>query len=161
MKNKKLTHVQTEGKLNMVDVGGKQVTHRRAIAGGFIQMAEHTVALVKENALKKGDALSTAKIAGILAAKKTADLIPLCHPIFLTKIDIDLEIQERGISIKSTAVCDGKTGVEMEALTACTIAALTIYDMCKAVDKRMVIGEIKLLHKSGGKSGDFYFDDQE
>ncbi len=153
MGEKQLTHIQHGGKLHMVDVGEKPITHRRAVASALIQMAAAPLSLLKENDLKKGDALSTAKIAGIMAAKKTAELIPLCHPVFLSKIEIELSIVENGVLIQSTAVCDGKTGVEMEALTACSIAALTIYDMCKAVDKKMVIGEIKLLHKSGGKSG--------
>lgn len=155
MKKNKLTHVQEQGKLHMVDVGTKQITRRRAVAVGKIQMSKNTIALLRENALKKGDAISTAKIAGIMAAKKTAELIPLCHPISLSKIDIDMEILQDGVEIMATAICDGKTGVEMEALTACTVAGLTVYDMCKAVDKNMIIGGIRLRHKSGGESGTF------
>ncbi|KAA3616092.1 MAG: cyclic pyranopterin monophosphate synthase MoaC [Calditrichaeota bacterium] len=155
MKKNELSHVREDGTINMVDIGTKKITTRRAVALGSIKMAKTTIHLLRENALKKGDAIQTAKIAGIMAAKKTSEIIPLCHPILLSKIDVEMTVLDECVNIKSTVVCDGKTGVEMEALTACSIAALTIYDMCKAVDKNMVIGDIKLVHKSGGKSGDF------
>ncbi|MCA9733211.1 MAG: cyclic pyranopterin monophosphate synthase MoaC [Deferribacteres bacterium] len=152
---KKLSHVESDGRLCMVDVGAKDVTRRQAIANCHIKMATKTIQLLRENSLQKGDALNTAKVAGIMAAKRTAELIPLCHMLLLSKVDIAIEIKEQQVNIESMVLCEGKTGVEMEALTACSVAALTIYDMCKAVDKNMIIGELKLVHKSGGKSGDF------
>lgn len=153
--NRRLTHITADGKARMVDVGGKAVTVREAVARGKILMQKATLRLLKKNALPKGDALETARLAGILAAKKTAELIPLCHPVGLDFVDVKLTLQTDGIAIESVARCAGKTGVEMEALTAVTVAALTLYDMCKAVDKQMVIGDIRLIKKSGGGSGEF------
>jgi cyclic pyranopterin phosphate synthase len=150
-----LTHLSAEGRTRMVDIGAKEVTVREAVARGRISMSEATIGLLKKNALPKGNALESARLAGILAAKKTAELIPLCHPLGLDFADLKLTPHADGIEIESTARCTGKTGVEMEALTAVSIAALTLYDMCKAVDKMMVIGEIRLIKKSGGRSGEF------
>ena len=143
-----LSHVDTEGKAKMVDVGEKPDMKRMAIAKGSISLAPETIQKVKDNQMKKGDVLAVAKIAGIQAAKKTSDLIPLCHPLLLTSIDLNFEIKENQIDIEAQVECTGKTGVEMEALTAVSVAALTIYDMCKAVDKNMSIGEINLCQKS-------------
>lgn len=131
----------------MVDVGAKPVQRRRAVAVGFIECATSTVAALRERALPKGDVLTVARIAAIQAAKRTDNLIPLCHGLPLEKVDIDFEVQERGVNIRATAITSAKTGVEMEALTAVSIAALTIYDMCKAVDKTMVIGGIRVVEK--------------
>jgi cyclic pyranopterin monophosphate synthase len=151
----KLTHFNEEGAVHMVDIGDKSITHRIAIASGFISMETDTLSLIKEGGHKKGDVLGIARTAGIMGAKKTSELIPLCHPISLTHINIDLNIDEEISSIycECRAETDGKTGVEMEALTAVQTTLLTIYDMCKAVDRGMVISEVKLLEKSGGKSG--------
>ncbi|MGE5341395.1 MAG: cyclic pyranopterin monophosphate synthase MoaC [Candidatus Omnitrophota bacterium] len=143
-----LTHVNQQGEANMVDVSGKTIVHREAVASGVIHLHPSTIALVRNNQVKKGDVLSTARIAAISGAKKTFDLIPLCHNIPINKIDVSFEMKDDRIEIRSRAVCDAKTGIEMEALTAVSIAALTIYDMCKAVDKHMVISEIKLLEKT-------------
>ncbi len=143
----KLTHVDSAGDANMVDVSGKKILHREAGASGCIILKKETVQLIKNNLVKKGDVLSVARIAGIGGAKKTSDLIPLCHNIPINKIDLQFDIQEDRILIRSKAVCDARTGIEMEALTAVSIAALTIYDMCKAVDKTMVISDIKLEEK--------------
>lgn len=148
-----LTHVDASGRASMVDVSGKKVTLRKAVAGGFVSLKPETLELLRQNKLGKGDALSTARLAGIMAAKKTHDLIPLCHPLQISKIALDLRLQPAGVEIMATVKCEGKTGVEMEALTACSVAALTVYDMCKAVDKEMVIGNIRLLKKEGGRSG--------
>ncbi|MFQ5630251.1 MAG: cyclic pyranopterin monophosphate synthase MoaC [bacterium] len=148
-----LTHVDASGQAKMVDVGEKAVTRRRAVAGGFIAMKPATLSLIKQNKLKKGDALQVARLAGIMAAKRTHELIPLCHPLLLSHIDVQIRLRDDGAEIESTVVCEGKTGVEMEALTACSVAALTIYDMCKSVDKSMAIGDIRLLEKEGGRSG--------
>lgn len=152
-----LTHTDQTGKLNMVDVGDKSDTTRSAVATGSISLGKEAFYLVKENRAKKGDVLTVAKIAGITGAKRTSDLIPLCHNIPLSKVDVDLELIEHSYSIRVTCLAKtfGKTGVEMEAITAVAMATITIYDMCKAVTKSMVIGDIKLLHKSGGKSGDY------
>jgi cyclic pyranopterin phosphate synthase len=150
-----LTHLDDTGAAHMVDVGAKPVTAREAVATGRIAMtAEAATAIAKGNA-PKGDVLAAARIAGIMAAKKTAELIPLCHPLPLTRVAIDLAPDETGITATATAATDAKTGVEMEALTAVTVALLTIYDMAKALDRRMVIGEVRLLAKTGGKSGDW------
>jgi cyclic pyranopterin phosphate synthase len=151
----KLTHFNEEGAVHMVDIGDKSVTHRIAIASGSICMENETLALIKDGGHKKGDVLGIARTAGIMGAKKTSELVPLCHPISLTHINIDLTIDEESSSVncECRAETDGKTGVEMEALTAVQITLLTIYDMCKAVDRGMVISDIKLLEKSGGKSG--------
>lgn len=151
----RLSHLNTSGQAQMVDVGKKSVTHRRAVATGFISLSEQVLALLRENKLKKGDAIQVARLAGIMAAKRTHDLIPLCHPLPLSHIDVQIKLEAGGARITATVACEGKTGVEMEALTACSIAALTVYDMCKAVDKMMVIGEICLLEKEGGRSGTF------
>lgn len=141
----------------MVDVGDKPESERVAVAGGTITMQPETLRLVREGALKKGDVLTVARVAGIMAAKRTSELIPLCHPIALTKIDVDLTIDEarNAIDIRATARTRGRTGVEMEALTAVSVAALTVYDMAKAVDRAMRIGDIRLLEKHGGVHGDY------
>lgn len=139
----------------MVEVTNKKDTLREAIAHGFIRLSREIIDLIQAGKLKKGDPLEVAKIAGIMAAKKTHDLIPLCHPLLLTNVEVKLNLTDKGVEIESRVVCSGKTGVEMEALTAVSVAALTIYDMCKAVDKGMVIGEICLVKKSGGRSGTF------
>lgn len=154
---KEFSHLDQDGKVKMVDVSEKKVTQRTARAVGEIRMKKETLALIKEGSLKKGSAgavIETARIAGITGAKKTSELIPMCHPLLLSsiKVDFDLDYEDK-IKISSEVKNSGQTGVEMEALTAVNIAALTIYDMAKAVDKSMEIGEIKLLYKSGGKSG--------
>jgi cyclic pyranopterin phosphate synthase len=139
----------------MVDVSGKPVTSRTAVASGFVRMSAETVAAIRERRTPKGDALVVARIAGVMAAKRTADLIPLCHPLPLNHADVQLEVRDDGIGIVATATTHSKTGVEMEALTAVSVAALTVYDMCKALDKGMVITDIRLESKSGGTSGDY------
>lgn len=153
----RLTHVSVDGEVSMVDVGDKAVTRREAVAEARVRMKPETLALIVSNGLKKGDVLATARIAGIQAAKRCADLIPLCHPLMLSKVDVDIRLDEAGSCavVRTRCVLDGKTGVEMEALTAASVAALTIYDMCKAVDRGMVIEALKLLEKSGGASGDW------
>lgn len=152
-----LTHLDHNGNAQMVDVGGKDVTERVAVAQARIRMQASTLQLIVEGGHKKGDVLAVARIAGIQAAKKCADLIPLCHPLMLTSIKVDLTPETESSSVVVTARCKlaGKTGVEMEALTAASVAALTVYDMCKAVDKAMVISDVRLLEKTGGKSGDW------
>lgn len=142
-----LTHVNKAGEVSMVDVGEKPPQKRTAIAEGFIKLQEKTCQLIKENSMKKGDVLTTAKIAGIQAAKKTADLIPLCHTLLTDKIAVEAELKENGVYVNSKVICTGKTGVEMEALTAVSVALLTVYDMCKAVDKTMEIQTITLVSK--------------
>ena len=151
----KLTHFNEKGAAHMVDVGNKAVTHRVAVASGSITMQTGTLDLIKQGGHKKGDVLGIARTAGIMGAKKTADLVPLCHPIALTHINIELDIDAEASAVICTcrAETDGKTGVEMEALTAVQVCLLTIYDMCKAVDRGMVISDIRLLEKTGGKSG--------
>lgn len=151
----KLTHINQRGEAHMVDVGGKPATQRSATARAYIAMQPATLSAIKDNTLAKGDVLATARIAGIQAAKKCSELIPLCHPLMLTSIEVDITIDEANqrVVINSTCKLDGKTGVEMEALTACSVAALTVYDMCKALDKGMIISDIRLVEKSGGKSG--------
>ncbi len=151
----KLTHIDGDGSAHMVDVGGKDATMREAIASGQISMHADTLQAIKDNALKKGDVLSTARIAGIMAAKKTSELIPLCHPLMLSKISVDFEYLDNGILVTALVRLNGQTGVEMEALTAVNIALLTIYDMAKALQKDMVLSDIKLLKKTGGKSGEW------
>ena len=153
----KLTHIDEAGKAAMVDVSGKAETRRRAEAFGRVSVSATVVAAIRDNQVATGDVLTPAKIAAIQGAKKTSELIPLCHNIFISKIDAQLALNENlmSVDIHTTAVSYGPTGVEMEALTAASVAALTVYDMCKALDKTMTIGEIKLLKKSGGKSGDF------
>ena len=151
----KLTHFNDQGNVHMVDIGDKSITHRIAVAGGTISMQPETLSLIKQGGHKKGDVLGIARTAGIMGAKRTADLVPLCHPLSLTHINIDFSIDEENSSIhcECRTETEGKTGVEMEALTAIQITLLTIYDMCKAVDRGMVISDICLLEKSGGKSG--------
>jgi cyclic pyranopterin phosphate synthase len=150
-----LTHIDEEGRARMVDVGDKPVTTRTAVASGFVQMTATTVAAIRDRRTPKGDPLETARLAGIMAAKRTAELIPLCHPLPLNHTDVQLDVRDDGIAITATARTDSKTGVEMEALTAASVAALTIYDMCKALDKTMVITDIRLESKTGGRSGEF------
>ena len=140
----KLSHLDNEGKANMVDVGDKPDQERIAKASGFIQLQPETIRLIKESLIKKGDVLTIAEIAGIQAAKETPRLIPLCHTLIINKVDVKTTVKENGILVESTVKCTGKTGVEMEALTAVNISLLTIYDMCKAVDKQMIMSEIKL-----------------
>lgn len=151
----KLSHIDETGAAHMVDVGGKDDTERFASASGTITMKPETLAMVMSGQAKKGDVLATARIAGIMAAKKTIDLIPLCHPLALTQVTVDI-VEDKslpGLTVTAAARLKGKTGVEMEALTACSVALLTIYDMAKAVDRGMVIGDIRVTEKSGGKSG--------
>ena len=156
-----LTHFDVHGQAHMVDVADKPSTHRLAIAGGRIDMLPATLAIIEAGSVKKGDVLGIARIAGIQAAKKTSDLIPLCHPLALTRVAIDFRVsaaagdQPSGIACTATVQTVGQTGVEMEALTAVTVALLTIYDMCKAVDRGMTISDVRLLEKHGGKSGSF------
>lgn len=150
-----LTHLDETGAARMVDVAGKAVTRREAVAEGRITMSPKAAAAIRAGSVQKGDVLATARIAGIMAAKKTADLIPLCHPLPLTRVGVDLAPDETGVTVTATAATEGKTGVEMEALTAASVALLTLYDMAKALDKAMVIGELRLLSKTGGKSGDW------
>ncbi len=146
------THFNESGRAKMVDVGGKNDTERVAIATGIIHMKKETVDRIKDGLIKKGDVLSVAQIGGIMGAKKTSDLIPMCHNIFLTGANIEFNVLDERIEIQATVKTYGKTGVEMEALTAVSMTALTIYDMCKAIGKDMVIGDIKLIKKTGGKS---------
>ena len=152
-----LTHADAEGRARMVDVGSKSETARVASAEGSITMSREAFSAIESNALSKGDALATARIAGIMAAKRTADLIPLCHPIALTDVSVDFVLDSSlpGIRVSSRASCRGRTGVEMEALVAASVALLTIYDMAKAVDRTMEISSVRLTAKSGGKSGDW------
>ena len=153
----KLSHLNDKGEARMVDVSDKAVTGRTAIAEGFVAMDAATLALVEKGEAKKGDVLATARIAGIMAAKRTHELIPLCHPLAITKALVDFEVSHAPVGIRVTAEVkvSGQTGVEMEALTAVSIACLTIYDMLKAADKAMVIGEVRLLEKTGGRSGTY------
>lgn len=146
--DKELSHVDSEGRARMVDVSQKPRVRRTARARGRIDLAQETVALVRANGLAKGDVLAVAKIAGVMAAKRTSDLIPLCHNIEIDQVDLSLVLDEGGVAIESVAICTDKTGIEMEALMAVSVAALTVYDMCKAVDKGMRIGEISLLEKT-------------
>lgn len=157
----KLTHIGEDGEARMVDVSDKDVTDRTATARGSVLMAPETLKLIIDGSVKKGDVISVARLAGIMAAKRTADLIPLCHPLALNKIDVDLTCDpaRNTVDIEATCRLKGRTGVEMEALTAVSVAALTVYDMCKAVDRGMRLTEIRLVHKAGGRSGDFHADD--
>ncbi len=150
-----LTHLDEHGNARMVDVGGKPDTERVAVAAGEVRMRAETLAAIRAGQIKKGDVLTTAQLAGVMAAKRTSDLIPLCHPIALTHVDVTCELRDDlpGVAITATARTTGKTGVEMEALTAVSVAALTIYDMAKAVEKTMQITNVRLLEKTGGKSG--------
>ncbi|AKR49215.1 MULTISPECIES: cyclic pyranopterin monophosphate synthase MoaC [Acetobacter] len=150
-----LTHLDAAGHAHMVDVSAKAATRRKAVATGAIIMQPQTLEMILSGAAPKGDVLATARIAGIMAAKKTADIIPLCHPLSLSSVTVDLAPNDNRIEITATVTTTGATGVEMEALTAVSAAALTLYDMCKAVDRGMQIENIKLLHKSGGRSGDY------
>ena len=150
-----LTHIDEQGRARMVDVTEKAASSRTALAEGRIYMAPSTVALIRTGGGPKGDVLAVAQVAGIMAAKRTHELIPMCHPLRLTAVDIAFTLEEEAVHIRSKVKCKGETGVEMEALTAASAAALTIYDMCKAVQKDMEIGDIRLLRKTGGKSGDF------
>jgi cyclic pyranopterin phosphate synthase len=156
MTSSQLTHLDESGHARMVDVGAKDDSERVAIARGEVLMKPDTLALIRAGSIKKGDVLTVAQVAGIMAAKKTSELIPLCHPIALTKVDVDLSLDDSlpGVQISATARSIGKTGVEMEALTAVSVAALTIYDMAKAAEKTMKIQNIRLVEKHGGKSGD-------
>ena len=155
--SERLTHIDEQGAARMVDVSGKGMTKRLAVASGSVSMAKETLMAVKDGSLKKGDVLAVARIAGINGAKATSSLIPLCHNIVLDKVKVDFELEEDEdmgrVAITAEAIATGKTGVEMEALTACSVAALTLYDMCKAMDKSMTISAIKLERKEGGRSG--------
>jgi cyclic pyranopterin phosphate synthase len=153
----KLSHLDDQGRAKMVDVSEKDITSRTAVARGAIQMRPETLALILEEKIEKGDVFSVARVAGIMAAKKTSELIPMCHPLNITSVEIDLIPQKNPprVEIEAVVRVDGKTGVEMEAMTAVSVAGLTIYDMCKAVDREMSIGSIRLVRKSGGKSGTF------
>jgi cyclic pyranopterin phosphate synthase len=155
------THFNKDGRPQMVNVGDKQDTRRIAIASGKVRVSQTTLSTIASGGLKKGDVLSVAQLAGIMGAKKTSELIPLCHPLGLSHVDVSLEINSEDCSIDIRAECQltGQTGVEMEALTAVSVAGLTVYDMCKSIDKDMHIDQIKLIHKSGGKSGDYTRDD--
>lgn len=151
------THFNDEGRAKMVDVGEKPVTVRTAVAAARVLVNEETFRLIKTGGMKKGDVLTVAQVAGVMGAKRTPDLIPMCHPILIDGVDLELHLDEERCSVEicATVSCDGRTGVEMEALTAASTAALTVYDMCKAVQKDMVITDIRLLRKSGGVHGDF------
>tara|TARA_B100000586_G_scaffold215499_1_gene162494 strand:- start:1018 stop:1503 length:486 start_codon:yes stop_codon:yes gene_type:complete len=153
--NDELTHIDENGKAQMVDVGNKEDTKRSATASGKVSMSSETIEALKKQELQKGDVLGVARVAGIQAAKKTSDLIPLCHPLAVNFASVNFRIQESHVEIETIVETSGKTGVEMEALTACSVTALTIYDMCKAMDKSITIDEIKLLEKTGGKSGNW------
>jgi cyclic pyranopterin phosphate synthase len=151
----KLTHLDSDGAAHMVDVGAKPATARRAVASGRITMSAEALAAIREGNAPKGDVLSAARLAGIMAAKRTGDLIPLCHPLGLEAVSVEFAYEADGIRATATASLTGKTGVEMEAMTAVSVALLTIYDMAKAIDKGMIISDIRLIAKSGGKSGDW------
>ena len=150
-----LTHLDAAGKARMVDVGGKAETRRVAVASGMISMSAEALAAIRDGAVPKGDVLAAARIAGIMAAKKTAELIPLCHPLALDAVTVDFSIVDGAVKATASAALTGRTGVEMEALTAASVALLTIYDMAKALDKGMVISDLRLIEKRGGKSGDW------
>lgn len=150
-----LTHINQQGRARMVDVTEKAVTFRAAAAEGRVRMAAETVELIRAGGTPKGDVLAVAQVAGIMAAKRTHELIPMCHPLRLTGVDLRFTLEENAVHILAEVKCKGETGVEMEALTAVSAAALTVYDMCKAVQKDMEIGDIRLLRKTGGKSGDY------
>lgn len=154
----RLSHLDEQGRADMVDVGDKAVTRREAVCEGRVRMAPATLDLIRDGLTKKGDVIATARLAGIMAAKRTHELIPLCHPLLLSKISVDIAVDDAlpGLHVTALARVSGQTGVEMEALTAVSVACLTIYDMAKAVDRGMVIEGIRLLEKTGGKSGDFH-----
>ncbi|MGA0862633.1 MAG: cyclic pyranopterin monophosphate synthase MoaC [Ilumatobacteraceae bacterium] len=149
------SHLDEQGRARMVDVGGKAVTRRRAVARGVVSMNPATAAAIAGGTLPKGDVLAVARVAGIQAAKRTSDLVPLCHPLPLTAVAVELEVTGSAVEITATVETTGQTGVEMEALTAVSVAALTVYDMCKSADKEMSIGEVALWEKSGGRSGEY------
>jgi len=151
----KLTHLDDAGAAHMVDVGAKATTSREAVAEGRISMSAEALSAIRDGTAKKGDVLAVARVAGIMAAKKTSDLIPLCHPIALSSATVDFDFEDKGIRVTATARTSGQTGVEMEALTAASVALLTLYDMAKALDKGMIMSGIRLLSKSGGRSGDW------
>lgn len=151
----RLTHLDAQGSARMVDVSAKAATRREAVAEGFISIADTALIAIRDQAVSKGDVLAVARIAGIMAAKRTADLIPLCHPLPIDAVNVDLAIEATGIRVAATVITTHGTGVEMEALTAVTVALLTIYDMAKALDRGMTIGGVRLLKKSGGRSGDW------
>ena len=153
-----LTHLDADGKARMVDVGGKVASLRVAVASGRIRMSAAALAAIRDGSAPKGDVLAAARIAGIMAAKKTAELIPLCHPLALDSVTVDFTVEDDAIRARASAALTGKTGVEMEALTATSVALLTIYDMAKALDKGMVIEDLRLIEKRGGKSGDWQAD---
>jgi cyclic pyranopterin phosphate synthase len=159
----KLTHIDANGTARMVDVGNKPETAREACAEGWVRMSEETLSLIESGGHRKGDVIAVARIAGIQAAKRCAELIPLCHPLMLSGIDVDITLNKSENRVHITTCCrlKGTTGVEMEALTAASVAALTIYDMCKAVDRGMVIEGVRLLHKSGGRSGEWHAADTQ
>ena len=162
----KFSHLNKAGEANMVDVSGKQETVREAVAEAMVLVNEETFLAIKNQQVAKGDLMAVARVAGIQAAKKCSELIPLCHPLPLNKVNIDIELHDKqedkwGVKIVATCRTEGKTGVEMEALTAASVSALTIYDMCKALDKGIVIQDVRLLKKSGGKSGDWLRDEGE
>lgn len=150
-----LTHLDDAGAAHMVDVGGKAVTRRQAVATGRIAMSPAAAAAIRDGAVAKGDVLAVARVAGIMAAKRTSDLIPLCHPLPVTRAAVELATDDTGVTVTATVATDGKTGVEMEALTAATVALLTVYDMAKAIDRGMTIEGVRLLEKTGGKSGEW------
>jgi len=150
-----LTHVDEHGQARMVDTSGKQMTARRAVASGCVRMSAPTVAAIRDHQTPKGDPLETARLAGVMAAKRTAELIPLCHPLPLTHVEVRADLRSDGVYLEAEVSTHAQTGVEMEALTAVSVAALTVYDMCKALDKAMTITEVRLELKSGGKSGDY------
>jgi cyclic pyranopterin phosphate synthase len=158
MEKNNLTHIDSKGNAKMVDVGEKPISHRIARAKGQVRLLPSTLEMIKNGLMKKGDVLTVAKIAGIQGAKKTSDLIPLCHPLIINQIDVDLTLDDElpGVQIEASVITDGKTGVEMEALTAVSVAALTIYDMVKAVEKSAQIEKIRLVEKRGGMSGDVF-----
>ena len=151
------THFNDQGRAKMVDVGEKTVTRRTAVAAGRVLVNDHTFDLIKTGGMKKGDVLTVAQIAGVMGAKRTPDIIPMCHPILMDGINLELSLDEarKSVEIKATVSCDGRTGVEMEALTAVSTAALTVYDMCKAVQRDMVITDVRLVSKTGGVHGDY------
>lgn len=153
----RLTHVDASGAARMVDVAAKPDTRREATAAGTIRMAHGAFVAIRDNAIAKGDVVGVARVAGIMAAKRTSELVPLCHPVALARVDVQLDLDDSlpGVRAEATAVATGKTGVEMEAIIAVTVALATVYDMAKSVDRSMVIGDVRLLRKSGGKSGDY------
>ena len=160
-KSETLTHLDEEGRARMVDVGAKDITSREAVARGYVSIQPETARLIREGLMKKGDVLTVAQLAGIMGAKKTSELIPLCHPLPLDKVNVDLELdsEQSRINVTATASTSARTGVEMEALTAVSVAALTLYDMCKSVDRGIRIEGIRLVRKRGGQSGDIDLED--